>query len=193
MDKTLRSLLNKALINHYKEDDWLVLSDASLTAALNGSDPLTREEYAALLRSPMTLRRMTVLYSGMKGVQETPEPLVAANDAEFWADSRFVLRAADSEGDSGWAELTSESGLWRLRLSPAGRGWMLTLELLAKAHPTAASLLEGRRVALVDGQGRTLLEGALDADGRLQDDWCLDGSPAEHFRSTRGGFEVRPC
>src|SRR5687767_8706310 len=56
-----RLLLERTLLDQPKDNDTLVLDDATLVAALEGARSLTRSQWNALLDSPLTLRRFRVL------------------------------------------------------------------------------------------------------------------------------------
>ena len=54
-----RKLREQLLLRRRVEGDRLMLADAVLTAALDGSRPLTANERAALAQSPLTMRRLS--------------------------------------------------------------------------------------------------------------------------------------
>ncbi|MFS2082984.1 hypothetical protein ACCD01_31145, partial [Telluria sp. Tellsp99] len=56
-DTSSRRLQEALLLARRKDGDRLMLDDATLAAALDGSRPLTSGERAALRASPLTARR----------------------------------------------------------------------------------------------------------------------------------------
>src|SRR4051812_7216997 len=80
-----RRLQEGALMARRVEGDRLVLADATLLAALDGSRPLTAGERAALEASPLTARRLRTLALERR-----------ARTAPDWRGSRGLLRAASS-------------------------------------------------------------------------------------------------
>lgn len=184
----------QAFINRFKMDDWLVLADTTLNAALDGSRPLSHIELKALLDSPLTLRRMQVLeaerLAGLRDSEADPIQEAAANDVR-WHGSHGLLLAADSGDDD--APLLTEDGWWHLWLPPTYGGWNMVL-VLDKEAPfaslfAAAPGREPAEVALVDGQGRTLLRGTIEDDGELRGRWPLHEAPKAALKAA-GGFEV---
>ncbi len=179
----LEQLLEKlqdGLLLWPKQDDSLVLDDATLLAAANRRAPLTRSQWNALLDSPLTLRRLRHL-------------LEQQQLAQVFRRSTGLLRAAD--GGSGTSVLTvlqTADGFWSLNFLPAGEGWHMVLRMDPTA-PFAADLMrQPQPVQVQDGQGLNLLTGLLDADGELEGPWAPAQPPAEHFAVTGGRFAVGP-
>ena len=79
-----RKLQAGALLARRVEGDGLMLADAVLLQALDGSRPLTHGERAALQASPLTLRRLRHLADVRRTQHMT------------WTGSAGLLRAADS-------------------------------------------------------------------------------------------------
>jgi hypothetical protein len=176
----------RAMIHRFKRDDWQVLDDRALIAALDGTQPLSRKEWEALLDSPLTLRRMQVL----EAVRRTKEDaLQAANDA-FWQASPGLLRAAAGSADA--ATLATDDGYWTLDFPRAQDGWGIVLRLEPSA-PFAGEFIgedEMPEVAVVDGSGRTLLIGELDEEGKLLARWPDAEAPLKVLSAAGGGFQV---
>jgi hypothetical protein len=161
-------------------DDRLVLADATLRAALDGSRPLAPAELAALQASPLTLRRLRHL------ALERRQAL-----APRWAGSAGMLRAADS--GVAPARLVTDDGHWTLHFVPQGGRWQLILQL-DPAAPFAASVLRaGPLLRVTDGGGATLLQGRLDADGECEAPWPHALAPAAHLQAHGAAFTVAPA
>lgn len=185
----------KALMRQFKRDDWLVLEDKALLAALDGSQPLSRTEWASLLESPLTLRRMAALEvarNQKRSADLAPSRVTAANDDHYVAE--LVAQAADS----GTAEicLYSKDGWWELTCPPTHGGWKMRLELREGA-PFVGLLEEDcgqgvaqRAVAVLDARGRTLLLGTLNDDRVLWGDWPLAEPPREALATSGTGIQV---
>lgn len=205
-------VLMGALARKVKQADRLVLSDDLIRKAVNGEAKLSVSQYKALLCSPLTLRRAAFLIRGVHaaGVDTTEHKqtvedaifnkfgdLRAANDADFWAGSRFLRIAADS-GVGERSEHLSDNGCWRLIFERLGEsGWLVSLTLV-DTETAPESLLAGHlTIQLIDGTGKTWFSGTLDpeADGgpSLEHVWKNDVAPEAYFRDQGGRFEVRPC
>lgn len=187
-----RKLGAAALLGRRVEGDRLVLADAVLAQALDGSRPLTDGERAALQGSPLTLRRFRRLAearrASMRPAAPAPAPAPARHAA--WQGSSGLLRAAD--GGAGLAMLRTGDGMWRLHFVGAGGGLAVILQLDPQA-PGAAPLLAARpRVAVRDGAGALVLAGALDADGECEGRWPFAAPPASHFQRHGAAFSVEP-
>jgi hypothetical protein len=160
--------------------DRLVLADAVLLAALDGSRALTAGERAALQGSPLTLRRLRQLSLDRRAAPG------AANDAA-WTGSAGMLRAADS---GALAELGTDDGYFTLHFVGLEGAWRVILQLAAAA-PFAARLLREQPVLQVlDGEGRVVLQGRLDSDGECEAAWPFDSAPSRHFQQAGARFSV---
>lgn len=169
-------LHEQALLGRRVEGDRLVLDDATLLAALDGSRPLRSAESAALQGSPLTVRRF--------------RQLALERRATAWRGSRGMLRAASSGGAP--APIRTDDGCWTLHFIEAADGWRTILQLAPDA-PFAAPLLAARAPLQVrDGAGRTLLEGRLDADGECEAAWPLAAAPGAHLQAHGAAFTVTP-
>lgn len=175
-----RQLRERLLLAPRVEGDRLLLADAVLLAALDGSRPLTAGERAALQASPLTTRRLRTL---------ALERRAAANDA--WQGSAGMLRAADS--GAALEALATDDGWWRLHFVGAAEGLRVILQLLPEA-PFAARLLDQEAsVRVLDGAGRVLLAGRLDADGECEAAWPCAEAPPAHFQRHGARFTVQPA
>ncbi|MGJ7916341.1 hypothetical protein ACI48D_12815 [Massilia sp. LXY-6] len=180
---TERRLQERLLLGRRVDGDRLVLLDATLVAALDGSRPLTAGERAALQASPLTLRRLRQLAVERRAA--------AAGEAEpaGWRGSHGRLRAASS-GEI--ASLRTDDGWFTLHLVAEGTGWRAILQLAADA-PFAPALLAARApLRVTDGAGRTILEGRLDADGECEAAWPFAAAPAGHLQAAGAAFAVEP-
>lgn len=178
-----RRLAEAALLGHRVDGDRLVLADAVLDAALDGSRPLSGGERAALQASPLTQRRLRHLALARRAQ-------AAAAVADAWRGSRGLLRAA-STLDA--AAPVSDDGWWTLHLLGEQGAWRLVLQL-ASAAPFAARLLAARApVRVRDGAGQVLLEGQLDLDGESEAAWPFADPPALHLQERGALFTVEPC
>jgi hypothetical protein len=171
-----RRLQEGLLLGRRADGDRLVLDDATLRAALDGSRPLTAGERAALQASPLTTRRLRHLAIERKGVSG-------------WRGSRGRLRAASSGAIDA---LRTDDGWFTLHIVPEDAGWRTILQLAAEA-PFAPGLLAARApLRVLDGAGNTILEGRLDADGECEAAWPFGASPASHLQAANAAFAVEP-
>jgi hypothetical protein len=172
-----RKLQAQLLAGRRVDGDRLVLDDAVLLGALDGSRPLTAGERAALQASPLTTRRLRTLADARRA-QAAPRR---------WQGSTGMLRAADS----GMAldTLVTDDGAWRLHVVD-GR----VILQLDPQSPLAATLLrDGQLLRVRDGAGNTVLEGRLDSDGESEAAWPFAEAPAPHFQRHGARFTVEPC
>jgi hypothetical protein len=177
-----RRLREELLVGRRKEGDRLMLGDAVLRAALDGSRPLTAGERTALESSPLTLRRLRQLAIERRGARK------AAND-DAWQGSGGMLRAADS---GSLSRLGTDDGYWILHFSDEEGEWRVVLQLKACAPFTARLLRERPALCVTDGDGKVLLEGRLDGDGECEGPWLADIEPARYFQQHGARFMVRP-
>jgi len=178
--KMERRLQERLLLGRRVDGDRLVLDDATLAAALDGSRPLTAGERAALQASPLTLRRLRQL---------ALERAAARPGVSGWRGSQGRLRAASSGAIDA---LRTDDGWFTLHVLPEGAGWRTVLQLAAEA-PFAPALLAARAPLRVrDGAGNTLLEGRLDADGECEAAWPFAEAPASHLQALGAAFAVEP-
>lgn len=172
-----RKLQARLLSKRRLDGDRLVLDDAVLLAALDGSRPLTAGERSALQASPLTTRRLRTLADARRAQASPPQ----------WRGSAGMLRAAD--GGMALDTLVTDDGAWRLHFV----GERVILQLDPQA-PLAATLLRaGRLLRVVDGAGATVLEGRLDSDGECEGPWPFAQAPARHFQQHGAGFAVEPA
>ncbi|WP_429206926.1 hypothetical protein [Massilia sp. UYP11] len=177
-----RKLQAGAWLARRVEGDRLVLADAVLAQALDGSRPLTAGERAALQASPLTLRRLRHL------AQSRRAQVQASRGG--WRGSEGLLRAADS-GD-GLDLLRTDDGMWRLHFVDAAGRLAVVVQLDPEA-PDAAGIMAARPAIQVrDGSGALVLEGQLDADGECEGPWPFAVAPAAHFQQHGARFEVIP-
>ena len=177
-ENTARRLQEALLLARRKDGDRLMLDDATLAAALDGSRPLTSGERAALQASPLTVRRLRHLALQRRAAASTA-----------WRGSRGALRAA-STGESD--AIVTDDGWWTLHFVAAGTGWRAILQLAPQA-PFAEALLVARApLRVVDGAGGVLLAGQLDADGECETAWPFAAPPHEHLQAHGARFTVEP-
>jgi len=182
LDARLRERL---LLARAAPGDRLMLADATLLAALDGTRPLTPGERVALQQSPLTLRRFRHLALERRS-QAAP---AAANDP-VWSGSAGMLRAAASA--LALEQMVTDDGCWTLHFLQADGGWQVVLALSAEAPFAARLLREQPMLRVVDGGGAIILQGRLDADGECERAWPFDGEPAAHFQLYGAGFMVEP-
>ncbi len=170
LDAKLRERL---LLARAVPGDRLMLADATLLAALDGTRPLSAGELAALNGSPVTLRRF--------------RHLALARRRGAWQASTGMLRAADS---GELPALTTDDGLWTLHFVPEGTLWQVVLAVDVAAPPAAALLRERTLLRVTDGAGGIVMQGRLDADGECERPWPFEETPAEHFQRHGATFAV---
>lgn len=177
-DMTARRLQEALLLERRKPGDRLMLDDATLAAALDGTRPLTRAERAALEASPLTARRLRHLALARRAAQPA-----------LWHGSRGVLRAASSGTPDA---IVTEDGWWTLHFAAAAGRWRAILQLAPQA-PFAEALLVARAPLRVrDGAGATILAGQLDADGECEAPWPFAAAPGDHLQARGATFVVEP-
>ncbi len=177
-DNTARRLQEALLLARRKDGDRLMLDDATLAAALDGSRPLTSGERTALQASPLTVRRLRHLALARRS---------AASAA--WRGSRGALRAASTGTQDA---VVTDDGWWTLHFIPAGGGWRAILQLAPQA-PFAEALLVARApLRVVDGAGAVVLAGQLDADGECEAAWPFAAAPHDHLQAHGARFTVEP-
>ena len=177
-------LRERALLARAVPDDRLMLADATLLAALDGSRALTPNERQALAASPLTLRRFRLL-----SLERRAAAAPAANDAQ-WCGSTGMLRAASST--TSLEALVTDDNYWTLHFVPQDGGWQVILSLSAQAPFAARLLSEQPQLRVIDGGGAIVLQGRLDADGECERAWPFDTAPAQHFHMYGAGFAVEP-
>jgi hypothetical protein len=184
MNDIERKLQQATLLARRVEGDRLVLADAVLAAAIDGSRILTANERAALEASPLTMRRLRHLALERRNTSSR-----AAND-DSWSGSQGMLRAAS--GSAALAQLVTDDNYWTLDfLAQAGR-WQVILSLRADAPFASRLLREQPMLRVTDGGGAIILQGRLDQDGECETSWPFDTAPAPHFQQFGAAFTVEP-
>jgi hypothetical protein len=173
-----RRLQERLLLGRRVAGDRLVLADATLRAALDGSRPLTAGERAALQASPLTARRLRQLATERRAAQAA---------TAGWRGSHGRLRAASSGAIDA---LRTDDGWFTLHVVADGAGWRTILQLAADAPFAPALLADRAPLRVVDGAGRTILEGPLDADGECEAAWPFAEAPASHLQAAGAAFAV---
>ena len=169
LDRTLRA----ALLVAPRANDRLVLADAVLAAALDGTTPLSAGERAALAASPLTIRRLRHLANAR---------------VAHWRASAGMLRAADS--GAPLAELVTDDGFWTLHFLGGDAGRRVILQLNAEAPFARQVLAQQPMLRVIDGTGAVVLLGRLDSDGECESAWPFDAAPAQHFQQAGAVFAV---
>lgn len=184
-------LRERVLLSRPAPGDRLMLADATLLAALDGTRPLTPNERQALSASPLTLRRFRQLSLERHAALQPAMP-VAANDAA-WTGSSGMLRAASTaSADEELEALVTDDGHWTLHFLSQDGGWQVILSLSADAPFAARLLSEQPQLRVIDGGGAIVLQGRLDADGECERAWPFATAPASHFQLYGAGFAVEP-
>jgi hypothetical protein len=174
LDRALRS----QLLLRPVEGDRLMLADAVLTAALDGSRPLTANERAALAQSPLTLRRFRHLATDRQSAV-----------TQEWCGSAGMLRAA-AAGEL--TTLSTDDNYWTLHFVPNDGACQVILKLAADAPFAARLMREQPMLRVLDGGGAIILQGRLDADGECESSWPFSTPPAPHFQQFDAAFIVEP-
>lgn len=182
-----RKLQERLMLARAVPGDRLMLADAVLLAALEGSRPLSPGELAAMQASPLTLRRFRHLALERRARGAVAEHAAAANDP-VWRRSHGMLRAAATA--AALDELVTDDGCWSLHFLPQGEGWQLILKLQAGAPFAPRLMRELPLLRVSDGSGAVLLQGRLDADGECERAWPCAEEPGEHFQRHGAGFTV---
>lgn len=177
-------LRERLLLTRPVAGDRLMLADATMLAAIDGSRVLTPNEREALAGSPLTLRRFRQL-----SLERHAAPRPAANDPE-WTGSQGMLRAASTA--EALEALVTDDGHWTLHFLPRDGGWQVILSLSAEAPFAARLLREQPQLRVIDGGGAIVLQGRLDADGECERAWPFATAPASHFQLYGAGFAVEP-
>ena len=181
-------LQERALLARSVPGDRLMLDDATLLAALDGTRALTSNERQALSASPLTLRRFRQLsLERHAAARAVPQ---AANDP-VWTGSTGMLRAA-STASAALESLVTDDGYWTLHFLPQDGGWQVILSLSADAPFAARLLHEQPQLRVIDGGGAIVLQGRLDADGECERAWPFSTAPGKHFQLYGAGFAVEP-
>lgn len=180
-----RKLQQQLLLARRVEGDRLMLADAILEAAIDGSRVLTANERAALEGSPLTLRRLRHLSLARRAAARGE----AAND-DSWSGSHGMLRAA--AGQAPLAQLVTDDNCWTLDFLEQGGRWQVILSLRAEAPYAARLLRELPMLRVSDGAGATILQGRLDLDGECETPWPFATAPAPHFHQFGAAFAVEP-
>ena len=168
--QALRRMQEAMLLGRRVADDRLMLDDATLRAALDGSRPLTA-------------RRLRALALERRAAQ-------AQGTADAWRGSAGMLRAASSGAP---ATVTTDDGWWTLHFIDLRTfGWRVVLQLAPQAPFAEALLVAQLPVSVVDGAGATVLSGQLDADGECEATWPFATSPAAHLQAHGARFTVAP-
>jgi hypothetical protein len=161
-----------------------VLADATLLAALDGSRPLTAGERAALQASPLTARRLRQL-----ALDRAPRAGRRARSRGWRGSQRPPACGQQRRGATPCAPTTAGSPCTWLPKAAAGA---VILQLSPDA-PFAPALLAARApLRVLDGAGRTILEGRLDADGECEAAWPFADAPASHLQAHGAAFSVEP-
>ncbi|WP_343729410.1 hypothetical protein [Duganella sp.] len=177
-------LRERVLLSRPAPGDRLMLADATMLAALDGSRVLTPNERQALTASPLTLRRFRQL-----SLERHAAVQPAANDSA-WTGSRGMLRAAATAETLD--ALVTDDGYWTLHFLPQDGGWQVILSLSAEAPFAVRLLREQPQLRVIDGGGAIVLQGRLDADGECERAWPFATAPASHFQLYGAGFAVEP-
>ncbi|WEF35906.1 hypothetical protein [Pseudoduganella chitinolytica] len=179
-DDKVGAKLRERVLLAARTGDRLMLADATLQAALEGSRPLTAGELAALHGSPLTLRRFRHLALARRQAR-----------APRWAGSTGMLRAADS--GTAPARLVTDDGHWTLHFIAQEGAWQVILQLDPAAPIAPALLREGPLLRVSDGAGATLLQGRLDGDGECEAAWPFALAPDAYLQARGATFLVAPA
>ena len=158
------------------DNDRLMLADAILLAALDGSRALSAGERAALCGSPLTLRRFRTLALGQRRAA--------------WSGSSGMLRAA--AGAAPLAALATDDGHWTLHFLQQDGAWRVILVLASNAPFAARLVREQPMLRVVDGGGAIILQGSLDSDGECECAWPFETAPGVHLHEFGASFAVEP-
>ena len=180
IEQTDQKLLEQLLLARRVEGDRLMLADAIINAALDGSRALTENEREALRTSPLTLRRFKTLAQGQRSAARLE-----------WRGSRGMLRAAS--GGAALTELATDDGHWALHFVQQDGAWRVILALDAAAPFAARLVREQPLLRVLDGEGGVVLQGSLDNDGECESAWPFTGAPGMHFQQAGAGFAVEPA
>lgn len=173
-----RKLRGQLLLARRVDGDRLMLADAVINAALDGSRPLTANEREALAQSPLTMRRLRQLSIERAGARLA------------WQGSAGMLRAASTA--AALDQLVTDDNHWALHFLPHDGAWQVILKLAADAPFALQLMREQPMLRVVDGAGAVILQGRLDVDGECESAWPFDTAPAPHFQQSGAAFAVEP-
>ena len=176
-----RKLRERLILAPRVEGDRLMLGDATLRAALDGSRPLSPGERTALQGSPLTARRLRTLALAAR----------AAAIEAAWQGSGGMLRAADSGAEL--TQLATDDGFWRLHFVGSENARRVILQLMPDAPFAARLLREAAPLCVLDGSGAQVLAGRLDLDAECECAWPFVDAPAAHFQRHGAAFSVQPA
>ena len=177
IEQTDQKLLERLLLARRVEGDRLMLPDAVISAALDGSRALTETEREALRTSPLTLRRFKTLAQQQRSAARLE-----------WRGSYGMLRAAS--GGAALTALSTDDGHWTLHFVQHEGAWRVILALDAGAPFAARLVREQPLLRVLDGAGSVVLQGSLDHDGECESAWPFADVPAMHFQQAGAGFAV---
>ena len=189
-EQTDRKLQETLLLARRLEDDRLLLDDAVIVAALEGSGSLTEGERAALLASPLTLRRFRTLAQQRRRIdRHGRHERQDWQDWQDWQGSQGMLRAAS--GTAALTAKTTDDGYWTLHFVEQDGAWRVILALDAAAPFAARLVREQAQLRVLDGAGSSILEGCLDSDGECENGWPFASAPGPHFQQAGAAFAVQ--
>ncbi|WP_371865868.1 hypothetical protein [Duganella qianjiadongensis] len=183
-------LQEQLLLGRAVAGDRLMLADATLLGALDGSRPLTPAERTALQASPLTLRRLRHLAQQRRREAQGARHKHCGAGAG-WHGSRGLLRAAATA--AALDTLRTEDGYWTLDFLQSEQGWRVVLAVVADAPFAALAVQQGWQVKVRDGAGSLILQGGLDGDGECEGAWPHAAAPAQHFQQHGASFAVEPA
>lgn len=177
--------------------DHQLFCDDLMVSVLQGQQRFTRQQFNALMASPLTLCRLRFLEGRRlaqqgrhQGQAEPAKPQLLPLNR--WRPSVTHLKAAAPLGQD--FSLSSADGRWALHSLTTGQVTRLVLQLRAGVDDNAPGLGlgPGTMVKVMDGEGGILLLGRLDDDGELKGVWTRSVSLLTHLADCGGTLWVGP-
>lgn len=170
---TKRRLVIASLLRHEVKDDKLAIKDSVLQAVVSGERRLVPQERRAVIRSPITLKRLQWLQS-----QKISMRLQSGKGSDSQAGSKGWLRAA--AGSDPAFSIDTDDGFYTIHFYP-GRSDRFYVALSCSDEHAACLQRENLVMDLVDSEGNQILQGQPDDLGELHGEWRLSESPRKHL------------
>lgn len=174
-DRLLAWVLGEQEEPLFEDDPVRSFSTERIRSALKGEQPFSKQEWAAVLRSPALRHR----------IRFTADVLQTERILQWRRAPVHRVLELQAAADDVVRPVTLSNPDFTLTLYPldeAGAQWALQL----RVGTTARALLgNGPVVVREDPGGQIWLEGSLNSSGELSGPWVGMGPPLEHLKSAR--------